>query len=144
MAKQQNRQLTPKQRKFCKNIALGMNYEEAYLGAYSEDGKSINNAKGMAYRLMQDERIRKEVENLSQAVTNKVAGEIVNDRVKKIEILWAGIEECRLAGDHSGVARYMDILNKMDGEYVNINKNIDNQGGDIVNLSTEELKRILG
>ena len=36
----------------------------------------------------------------------------------------------------------MDILNKMDAEYININRNITDQAGEVVNLDSDTLQKL--
>ena len=42
------------------------------------------------------------------------------------------------------MARWMDILNKMDAEYININRNINDTAEQLSELSTEQLQQLIG
>ena len=68
----------------------------------------------------------------------------ISEREKKRKLLWDGIERCIAKEDENGVARYMDILNKMDSEYININRNIEDKQTEIINLDTNTLKKLSG
>ena len=71
-----------------------------------------------------------------------IRAQAISEREKKRTLIWEGIERCIAKEDENGVARYMDILNKMDSEYININRNIEDKGSDIANLDIEALKKL--
>jgi phage terminase small subunit len=129
--------LTPKMKNFCHAYARCGDATQAYLEAY--DGTSKHSASIEGSRLLQRDDVTKYLNELNQPTINK----IINERERKRNILWKGIERCVAKEDESGAARYMDILNKMDAEYVNINRNIDDSSEKLSSLSTEQLKQLL-
>lgn len=131
--------LTEKQKRFCQEYVRNFgDGTKAYLSAY--DSESETSAKIEACRLLR----RDDITEYIQALTKPTENKIQNEREKKRAIIWEGIEQCRANGDHSGVARYMDILNKMDAEYININRNIEERETAIDQLDTDTLKRLVG
>ena len=74
-------------------------------------------------------------------ITSKAAQQqALSEREKKRAFLWDMIEN---AANDSDKLRAMDILNKMDSEYININRNIDDKQNEFINLNTDELKQLI-
>ena len=130
--------LTEKQKNFCHEyISNNGHATKAYLTAYNS--KSESSARIEASKLLR----RDDITEYIQALTKPTQNRVINEREKKRTIIWEGIEQCRQAQDHNSIARYMDILNKMDAEYININKNIDEDKTEINNLDTNTLLRLV-
>ena len=129
--------LTPKMKDFCHAYARSGNAAEAYLEAYDSNNELV--ARVESCKLLKRDDITEYLAEINKPTINK----ITNERERKRNILWKGIERCIAKGDESGAARYMDILNKMDSEYVNINRNIDDGKTQLSNLDTEQLKALL-
>jgi phage terminase small subunit len=130
--------ISQKMKNFCHEYALTGDATHAYLSAYNTTNRIT--AGQEASRLLQRDDITEYMKKLNQPTINK----ITNDREKKRQILWKGIERCIAKEDESGAARYMDILNKMDSEYVNINRTIDNSTEKLSSLNIDQLKDLIG
>lgn len=129
--------LTEKQKAFCREyFSNGGNATEAYLTAY--DSNSPVSAAQEGYRLLQNDEIMTYIKSLNVPLERKAQSE----REKKRSICWERIEYCTSIGDDAGAARWMDILNKMDSEYININRNIQDDQTAISNLDTNTLRLI--
>lgn len=129
--------ISQKMKDFCHSYLESGNVTKAYLSAYDTTNEAIAAVEGS--KLLRRDDIREYIEKLNQPTVNR----IISDREKKRNILWKGIERCIAKEDESGAARYMDILNKMDAEYVNINRNIDDTGEKLSNLTNDQLKALL-
>lgn len=134
--------LTEKQERFCQNIIAGMTNKDAYITAYNSSG-SDQNAWNESGKLLAREDIQERLKILRQPLEEHARTTALTEREKKKAIIWEGIEACRISGDHSGVARYMDILNKMDAEYININKTIEDKTADIKELDKSVLEKLV-
>lgn len=132
-----SRGLTPKMKNFCHAYARCGDATQAYLEAY--DGTSKHSAAIEGSRLLQRDDVTKYLNEINQPIVNK----ITNEREKKRNMIWKAIYRCEAKEDETGQARWMDILNKMDAEYVNINRNIDDSSEKLSTLSTEQLKQLL-
>lgn len=130
--------ISQKMKNFCHEYVLTGDATHAYLSAYNTTNRLT--AGQEASRLLQRDDITEYIKKLNQPSINK----ITNDREKKRKLLWEGIERCIAKGDESGAARYMDILNKMDSEYVNINRNIDDGSEKLSTLNIDQLKDLIG
>lgn len=125
--------LTEKQKAFCREyFTNGGNGTQAYLAAY--DSNSPVSAAIEANRLLDKTEIQDYINSLNRPLENKARSE----REKKRAVLWSIIEN----GDNNDKCRAMDILNKMDSEYININRNITEDKTNITNLDSETLKRL--
>lgn len=121
-------------REYYKN---GGNGTDAYIAAYDTENRVT--ASREAHELLKRADILEYIKTLNIPQENKA----ISEREKKRAIIWEGIEACRNSGDHSGIARYMDILNKMDAEYININKTIDDKTADIKELDKSILEKLV-
>ena len=131
--------LTQKQMNFCKAyIENGGNGTEAYLTAY--DSNSPRAAGVEAYRLLEQEHIQAYLQKLRKPIEKAVKRKIINEREYKKKLIQERIDECIERGDDAAIARYLEIWNKMDGEYVNINKDITDHDAEIKNLDTATLQ----
>lgn len=129
--------LTEKQKNFCREYFVnGGNGTKAYLTAYdsqSEAAASIESSKLLK---------RDEVVEYLATLNKPMEDQARTEREKKRAICWERIEYCTSIGDDSGAARWMDILNKMDAEYININRNIEDKTADIKQLDTSTLLKL--
>ena len=129
--------LTQKMKDFCHKYLECGNATEAYLHAYDTDNRV--NAQVQGNRLLQLDKITAYLDELNRPTVNRIQ----NEREKKRNIIWKRINYCVEKNEDAAVARYLDILNKMDAEYVNINRNIDDSGEKLAGLDTEQLKQLL-
>lgn len=134
--------LTEKQEAFCRNIISGMNGKESYIAAYNSKG-SDQNAYNEASKLLARDDIQERLKVLRKPLEEVAVTKALTEREKKKAIIWDRINACIANNDDSAVARYMDILNKMDAEYININKNINDNDDNITELDTDKLIRLV-
>lgn len=127
--------LTEKQKEFCREYVRNSgNGTQAYLHAYdsnSETAASIESSK-----LLRRDDITEYIATLNKPMENRIQ----NEREKKRSFLWNMINNP--ATSDSDKLRAMDILNKMDSEYININKTIEDKP-DISNLDTSTLIKLV-
>lgn len=129
--------LTQKMKDFCHAYAQCGNATQAYLEAYDTTNEFTARQEGGV--LLRRDDVTEYLKQINQPTVNR----IINEREKKRKLLWEGIERCVAKEDESGAARYMDILNKMDAEYVNINRNIDDSGEKLSALTADQLKALV-
>ena len=127
-----NLQLTPKQEKFCQCIVSGMSGKDSYLTAY--DGKSNTTAYNESYNLLQREDIKAYIATLKKPLEKKA----ISERQKKRDFLWNMIKN---ATNDSDKLKAMDILNKMDSEYIN-HTVTEERKTPIADLDTDTLKKL--
>lgn len=132
--------LTQKQMNFCKAyIENGGVATDAYLETYNWNG-SHNGAMVEASLLLKKEEIQEYLQKLRKPIEKAVKRKILNEREYKKKLIQERINECVERGDDAAIARYLEIWNKMDGEYVNINKDITDHDAEIKNLDTATLQ----
>ena len=129
--------LTQKMKNFCYEYMASGNATHAYLAAYDTKNEVI--ARRESCELLKRDDITEFIAQLNKPIVNR----ITNEREKKRKIIWDRIERSIEKEDETAIARYMDILNKMDAEYVNINRNIDDSAEKLATLDTEQLKELL-
>ena len=133
--------LTPKQEKFCQCIVSGMSGKDSYLTAYNCD--SDNAAMVESTKLLKRDDITERLKELRKPIENLAITQALSEREKKKAIIWERINACIQNNDDAAVARYMDILNKMDSEYININRNITEDNTNISELDTDNLIKLV-
>ena len=95
-------------------VAQGVEKKEAYRKAFGASGKSDAAVRKAVSRLSQDVTVLGKVEELG-AVRDEEAGMARGERLRLLA------EQARAAaaeGDRTGLARMIDIMNRMDGAYV--------------------------
>lgn len=128
--------LTEKQKNFCREyVRNNGNGTQAYLATYnskSESAASIESSK-----LLRRDDITEYITALNKPMENRIQ----NEREKKRTILWDFINDTNKSD--SDRLRALDLLNRMDAEYININKNIDETQENIKELDTSTLLRLV-
>lgn len=129
--------LTEKMKSFCREyFTNGGNGTLAYLTAYNSESPVAASIESS--RLLDREDIKEYLQSLNKPLETKA----ISEREKKRNIIWERIEYCISQGNDNAVARYMDILNKMDSEYLNINVNRDETTTPLDGLDAETLKAL--
>ena len=132
--------LTPKQEKFCQCVVSGKSYVDSYREAYDTD--SDRAAYIESSKLMARDDIQERVKTLLKPIEQSTITTVISERDKKRDLIWKRIEYCIEQNNDNAAARWLDILNKMDSEYLNININKDDTTGVLDNLDTETLKAL--
>lgn len=132
--------LTEKQKAFCRNIVSGMTNKEAYQAAYNCD--SDNAAWIESTKLLKRDDIAEEIKTLRKPIELKAQTDALTERERKRSILWGFITNPAVADNDK--LRAMDLLNKMDAEYININHNIEDKKTDISHIDLDKLKQLAG
>lgn len=127
--------LTPKQQKFCQCIVSGMSGKDSYMTAYNSDSNNAAYIESCA--LMKREDIKEYIEHLKKPIEKQV----ISERQKKRQWLWDIIENPSV--NESDRLRAMDILNKMDSEYIQTTHNINDSNTNISGLDTDTLKQLI-
>lgn len=133
--------LTQKQMNFCQEyIKNGGHGTNAYLAAYNSN--SPTSAQIEASRLLDRDDIQAYLQKLRRPVEKAVIRKMVNERETKKNLIQERIQVCIERDDDAAIARYLDIWNKLDGDYININKDITDHETKIIELDTETLKAL--
>lgn len=122
--------LTAKQEKFVRNLIQGMSQREAYKNSYDAENMADKTIDEEACRLFNDSKIStryKELQDRLDNATIMTAQErleyltgIVRDieREHKMAVTEEGIQEYDEPADFNTKLKAIDIMNKMQGEYV--------------------------
>lgn len=136
------KRLSPKMIKFCQNIVDGKSYVESYIDAYNFTG-TRNSAGVEANKLLLREDIQEKIKDIRKPIEEAIQLKSLSNREKKLKIIWERLEICIAKEDEVSIARYLEILNKMDGEYVTQFKQVDNRPPEIVKLDTDQLRKLV-
>ena len=128
--------LTEKMKRFAREYYKnGGNGTQAYLTAY--DGSSTLAATQESIKLLKRDDINEYLKTLAIPNENKV----ISERQKKRQWLWDMIENPSIS--ESDRLRAMDILNKMDSEYIQTTHSINESKTNISGLDTDTLKQLI-
>ena len=106
--------ITERQREFARRIAKGEKQGAAYLKAFNCKGESKAAVRSNASRLAKNDNIRRLIEELRE----RADGEAVMTRRERLILLADQARAAAQEGDRMGLARMIDIMNRMDGAYV--------------------------
>jgi len=134
--------LTPKQEYFCRLVASGKDYTNAYLTAYDWNG-SNNGAAVEAIKLVNKEEIQAKIQSLMIPMEIAVKKDSVNARQKQIDFIQSRIDHCLTTGDEQSIIRYTDMLNKVYALYKETEQATEKES-DVNNLDISVLKRLTG
>lgn len=128
--------LTEKQKEFCREYVRNKgNGTQAYLFAYNS--KSETAAAQESSKLLRRDDITEYITALNKPTENK----IINEREKKRNILWSFIQD--ETKDDSDRLRAMDLLNKMDQEYISLTRDLTEDKTNIENLDNTTLLKLV-
>lgn len=130
--------LTPKQEKFCQCIVSGMSGKDSYIAAY-ENNSNDNTAYKEAMKLLDRDDIQSRIKELRKPLELQAKTQALTEREKIKTKLWEMINNS--ATNDSDRLRAMDILNKMNNEYINIQR-IEKDETPISDLDTQKLIEI--
>lgn len=134
------RELTEKQKAFCKNVVSGMSYKDSYINAYNCDSDNAAYVEGSKLALRED--VQEYIRALRKPIEKAVINKVITEREKIKSKLWDIIND--EGTSPADKIRSMDVLNRMNQEYININKNLDDTKSEINNVDTEKLFKLIG
>jgi phage terminase small subunit len=135
--------LTAKQMKFCEEYLRLDNATEAYLAAY-QNNSSKATAQVEGSRLLARDDIQAHILRLRKPVEKAIKRKIMNEREYKKKLIQERIDECVARDDDAAIARYIEIWNKMDGEYVNGGKEDFDPQAEMAGMDTATLMLLVG
>lgn len=133
--------LTIKQEHFCRLIADGMTFTDAYLTAYDWKGSTAG-ASVEATKLVAREDIQEKITSLIRPKEIAIARDAVNAREERIQFILSRIEHCTQNDDEQSLIRWNEQLNKIYGLYKDTETE-EKRESSISGLSTEALQRVL-
>lgn len=133
--------LTPKMIRFCEEYLRLDNATDAYISAYNWNGSKAG-AQVESSRLLARDDIQAQMLRLRKPVEKAIKRKIANEREYKKNLIQERINECIERGDDAAIARYLEIWNKMDGEYLGGGKAEDTDSG-INDLDTATLLQLV-
>lgn len=136
--------LSFKEQVFADAIISGKSNYDAFIEAYNP-GENVKRSSidTMAYMVKKRDHVQRYLKTVNDMVENRKKAGLSMGIEDRKQIIYDRIIECVGKGDDTSIARYMDLLNKMEQSYVNINKNIDEKDTSISALSTDELKKLV-
>ena len=127
--------MTPKQERFCQCIVSGMSGEDAYITAYNNNSNN-NTAYREAMKLLDRDDVQSRIKELRKPLELQAKTQALSERDKIKDKLWEIINGTDT--NDSDRIRAMDILNKMNSEYINIQR-IEKEDTSISDLDTGKL-----
>ena len=122
-ARQPENALTPKQEKFCENIANGMNQADAYRNSYNTENSTDQSVYEAASRLMTGSKITARIEALRADILSEVVQDITygyQESMIELDEAIAFAAECKNAGARVAA---INLKQKISGLHVEDRKN---------------------
>lgn len=135
--------LSFKEKMYADGILEGKTQYQSFMDAYNPKTENRQSIDSMANHVKNRERVKNYLEKVKQRVELRQKYGLSMSIEDRKELIYERIDACMEKGDDAAVARYMDLLNKMEQSYVNITKNIDEKDNNISALSTDELKKLI-
>ena len=132
--------LTPKQEKFCQCIVSGMSGKDSYIESYNCQSESA--AMVESTKLLKREDINARLTELRKPIENLVQSQAISERERVKKILWDRLQKAIDREDDATIVKYTDQINRMNAEYVNVNRNIDEKTAEIDQLDADTLRRL--
>ena len=105
--------LTAKEESFCNDVASGMTLTDAYKDSYNAENMSDKTINEKASLLAKKDKVRTRIDELREKASNKT----IMKTIQRKEWLTKLIMQDEKASKTDKL-KALDILNKMDGEYV--------------------------
>lgn len=105
--------LTAKEESFCNDVASGMTLTDAYKDSYNAENMSDKTINEKASLLAKKDKVRTRIDELREKASNKT----IMNTIQRKEWLTKLIVQDEKASKTDKL-KALDILNKMDGEYV--------------------------
>ena len=133
--------LTPKQEKFCQNIASGKDGIESYMSAYDCNSRSAANVEST--KLMKRDDITERITEIRKPILNLVQNKQISERQQRIDFILERIRICEEKEDEQSLIRWNDQLCKLYGLFKETEQETKPEST-VNNLDISVLKRLSG
>ena len=136
------RQISKAEDYFCMCIVDGLSQYESYIRAFNPKTNNRASIDVMASKLANRKDIK---DRITQLRDRKINTNIYNDVLDEnyiYSLIKERITYCKDNNNDNAISKYIEILNKMTGRYVNITKDISDTNT-LSDISTEKLQAIL-
>ena len=86
--------------------------------------------------------ITERIAELRKPLINHAQNTAQNEREKIKNILWDRLQKAIEREDDATIVKYTDQINRMNAEYINVNRNIDDKPAEIDQLDADTLRRL--
>lgn len=97
----------------------------------------------MASKEANKPEVKAYVNRLKEKIEDRFAIEQTKDEAFVRALIWRRLDYCEAHNDDSSIKAYADIINKMNGTYINITKDITERDTTLKDLSVDQLKQLL-
>lgn len=133
--------LTPKQEKFCQNIASGKEAIESYMAAYDCNSRGAANTESV--KLLKRDDITERIAEIRKPIINLIQNKQISERQQQIKAIQERIEICKAKEDETSLIRYYDMLNKIYSLYKETDQNPEKEHS-VTTLDTDTLIKLSG
>ena len=136
------RQISKFEDYFCMCIVDGLSQYESYIRAFNPNTNNRASIDVMASKLANRKDIKARITELRDRKINTHVYNDVLDENYIYSLIKERITYCKDNNNDNAISKYIEILNKMTGRYVNITKDISDTNT-LSDISTEKLQAIL-
>lgn len=132
--------MTDKEKLFCECVANGYTFTDSYIIAYLPKTSNRDSIRNSASRLAAKPDLRAYIDDLTKLKLERTNQVNLLDTSARYNLITDRVLKCIHEGDESNLIKYLDILNKMQGTYVTITKDVTERPYE--NLTTEDLQAL--
>lgn len=132
--------MTDKEKLFCECVANGYTFTDSYIIAYLPKTSNRDSIRNSASRLASKPDLRAYIDDLTKLKLERTNQVNLLDTSARYNLITDRVLKCIHEGDESNLIKYLDILNKMQGTYVTITKDVTERPYE--NLTTEDLQAL--
>lgn len=132
--------MTDKEKLFCECVGNGYTLTDSYIIAYAPKTSNRDSIRNSASRLAAKPDLRAYMDQLTKLRLERANQVNLLDTSARYNLITDRVLTCIHNGDETNLIKYLDILNKMQGTYVNITKDVTERPYE--NLTTEDLKAL--
>lgn len=132
--------MNDKEKLFCECVANGYTLTDSYIIAYCPKTSNRDSIRNSASRLAAKPDLRAYIDDLTRLKLERANQVNLLDTSTRYNLITDRVLKCIHDGDESNLIKYLDIINKMQGTYINLTKDITERP--YQNLSTDDLKAL--
>lgn len=132
--------MNEKEKLFCECVANGYTLTDSYIIAFMPKTSNRDSIRNSASRLAAKPDLRAYMDQLTKLKLERANQVNLLDTSTRYNLITDRVLKCIHNGDESNLIKYLDILNKMQGTYINLTKDITERPYE--NLTTEDLKAL--
>lgn len=134
--------MNDKEKLFCECVSNGYTLTDSYIISHSPKTSNRDSIRNSASRLAARQDIHAYIDELTKLSLERDKQVNLLELNTRYKLISNRIEKCIHNGDEPNLLKYLDMLNKMQGTYISITKDVTERP--YQNLSMDDLQALAG